>query len=277
MEIIVVDNGSSDGSPEAVRQDFPEVALIETGKNLGFAKGNNVGIRKSQGKHVCLANSDTIVNPNALRRLVDFLDSHDKVGMVAPRILNPDGTIQPSCRNFPTLGGAVSRALALDRLFPHSEALSGSFLPVSAHGHQRDVDVASGCFCVARREALEQVGLLDEDFFMYSEDLDWCRRFRQMGWGIVFHPKAQVVHYGGGSSSNAPTRFSLEQQRADFLYWKKHRGMVVAGIYRVIVFLHLNLRLIGRILCLALGRGTARHSHQKIREHVACLKDLFFT
>ena len=253
MEVIVVDNASTDGSPELVQQRFPNVRLIQTGANLGFAKGNNVGIRESRGRYLCLVNSDVRVLTGCITRLVDFMEGHPKTGMVGPRIIGGDGKLQRSCRGFPSLGNMFCRALALDEIFPHSAWAGGYLMPFWDHDTLRQVDILSGCFWLVRREALEQVGLLDEAFFMYGEDMDWCKRFSLQGWDLMFVPAAEAIHYGGGSSANAPLRFYIEKLRADFQYWRKHSGWCAQRCYFLITCLHHVVRMAG-FACAKLAR-----------------------
>src|SRR5215475_5316322 len=214
-EIIVVDNASTDGSAEEVAARFPQVRLIRNAANLGFSRANNIGIRASTGKYVCLMNSDIKVLGRCLDILGEYTEAHEKIGMVGPKILEGDGRTQPSCRGFPKLWNMFCRALAVDALLPRWEIFNGYLLRHWEQNATRDVDILSGCFWFIRREALESVGLLDEGFFMYGEDMDWCKRFWKAGWRVVFVPQGEAIHYGGKSSTNAPVRFYIEKQRAD--------------------------------------------------------------
>lgn len=222
IEIIVVDNASSDGSAEAVQAVYPQVKIIETGSNLGFAKANNIGIRESTGKYVVLVNSDVKVLEGCLKGLRDFMDTNPCIGLCAPRLLNRDMTVQYSCRNLPTLWRFLCDSLRFDKLLSWCHIFEGEEMKAFAYDKTTEVDAVSGAFMFTSRKALEQVGLLDERFFMYSEDVDWCKRFHDAGWTVVFFPETEAIHYGGGSSANESTRFSVEKERSVFLYWKKH-------------------------------------------------------
>ena len=222
MEIIVVDNDSSDGSPEAVEAQFPHVRLFRSGGNLGFAKANNLGVSHSRGRYVAFINSDVKVLKGCLTTLVDYCDQHPEIGMAGPRVIGGDGKLQRSCRGFPTVWNMFCRALVLDAMFPRVKLFSGYAMTYWPQDTPRPVDMLSGCFWLVRREALNEVGLLDEAFFMYGEDMDWCKRFWAGGWKVTFVPSAEAIHYGGASSANAPVRFYIERQRADLQYWKKH-------------------------------------------------------
>jgi GT2 family glycosyltransferase len=275
MEIIVVDNASSDGSPEAVEIQFPRVRLIRSGANLGFAKGNNLGVAHSRGQYLAFINSDVKVFKDCISTLVDYCEQHSDVGMVGPRVTGGDDRLQRTVRGFPTLWNMACRAVALDTTLPACKIFSGYSLAHWSQLDLREVDILGGCFWVVRREALAKVGLLDESFFMYGEDMDWCKRFWAAGWKLVFVPTAEIIHYGGGSSSNAPVRFFIEKQRADLQYWKKHHSWPAVALYFMISCLHLTLRAIGSLFALLFSRkGRENHAHRAERS-IACLRWMF--
>jgi len=272
VEAIVVDNASQDESQSMVKTEFPFVTLLENTENLGFAKANNLGIRASKGRYVALVNSDVVVLEGCLQRLVRFMDAHPAVGMVGPRILNADRSLQPSCRTFPSLWNNFSQAIGLSRLFPRSSFFGDWSMKYWAHDTVREVDALSGCFWMLRQKALDEVGLLDERFFMYGEDLDWCRRFHDAGWGVHFYPEAEAVHFGGASSASAPVKFFLEMQKADLQYWKKHHGRFRQICYAAIIFLRHTTRLLGLgIGCLVCPKRKPQVA-QKIRNSWACIQ-----
>lgn len=271
MEVIVVDNASSDGSAEMVEREFPQVRLIRSESNLGFARGNNRGIRESRGQYICLINSDVEVRPDCITRLVNYCEAHPEVGMVGPRIMGGDGKLQRSCRGFPTVWNMFCRALALDAIFPRCRWFGGYLLPYWDHNAERPVDILSGCFWTVRRTALESVGLLDESFFMYGEDMDWCKRFWAKGWPLVFVPDAEAVHYGGASSAGAPVRFFIEKQRADLQYWRKHHSWVARQCYFGVAFVYHSLRVVGYALAWLASRGGAVEWRFKMARSVRCL------
>lgn len=243
-EIIVVDNASSDGSPEAVKQAFPEVNLIENRANVGFARANNIGMRASTGKYILLINSDVIVLKDCIDRLIKYMDANPSVGMAGPRTLNPDGTLQVSCRHFPSLWNNLCQIFGFNRVFQRSRFFSEPFMQYWAHDETRSVDAIRGCFWIVRREALDQVGLLDERFFFYGEDIDWCKRFHEAGWDVVFYPEAEAIHYGGASSRNAPIEFYMEMQKADLQYWTKHHGHFGRTSYLALIVFRETSRLL---------------------------------
>ncbi len=245
MEIIVVDNASTDGSPESVEKQFPQVRLIRNAGNFGFARANNIGFTQSNGRYLAFINSDVKVLKECLTRLVDFCEQHPEAGLIGPRVTGGDGKLQRTCRGFPTAWNMFCRAVALDVIFPRTKLFTGHTLTHWSQETLGPVDILGGCFWVVRREALAQVGLLDESFFMYGEDMDWCKRFWAMGWKLFFVPTAEAIHYGGGSSANAPVRFFIERQRADLHYWKKHHSRTGFAGYFLISCVHLMLRAIG--------------------------------
>jgi GT2 family glycosyltransferase len=275
MEIIVVDNASSDGSAECVENQFPHVRLVRNDSNLGFARANNVGIAQSKGRYLCLVNSDVKVLKDCITRLVDYCEEHLQVGMVGPRVLGGDGKLQRSCRGFPNLWNMFCRALALDTFFPRVKAFCGYALSHWPHDTLTEVDILSGCFWLARRDAAEGVGGLDESFFMYGEDMDWCRRFRSAGWELVFVPGAEAIHYGGASSANAPVRFAVELQRADFQYWRKHYSSLKVASYFLLACLYNVFRIAGFLLAVLASKKQRSLRWQKVQMSLACLEWMF--
>lgn len=243
IEIIVVDNASSDGSVRAIKEQFPTVRIIENTANTGFATANNLGILESRGRYLLLINSDVTLRPRCLDRLLRFMDHHTRIGLLGPRILNADLTLQKSVRAFPTVSGSLCRALMVDRLYPISALLpTGERFKVSRCAQA--VDILSGCFWVVRRATLDDVGLLDETFFMYAEDKDWCIRFWASNWQVVYLPTAEAIHFGGSSSARAPTRFYIEEHRANLRYWEKHHGRMGRNCVYCIMILHQLVRIL---------------------------------
>jgi GT2 family glycosyltransferase len=277
MEIVVVDNASSDGSADEVATCYPEVRLIRNTENLGFAKANNIGVSVSTGRYLCFVNSDVKVLPHCISRLIDFCEANSTVGMVGPRIIGGDGKLQRSCRGFPSVWNMFCRALALDTLFPRNKAFNGYKLYHWSQESLRPVDILTGCFWLVRREALTRVGLLDEEFFMYGEDMDWCKRFWAQEWEVIFVPSAEAIHYGGASSSNSPVRFYVEMHRADLQYWKKHHSRFSVVSYFVILCLQELLHAAGYYVAGLIKTGAREVYQFKMRRSVTCLKWLVFS
>jgi GT2 family glycosyltransferase len=222
LEIVVVDNASVDGSPELVEEKFSPVRLIRSGSNLGFAKANNLGLEQCRGDYVCLINSDVKVMAGCIKTLVDYMELNPAVGIAGPTMLDANGKMGRSCRGFPTVWNMFCHALALDSLFPKSRLLGGYILRFWPQNTTREVGILGGWFWIVRRQALAQVGLLDENFFFYAEDMDWCKRFHLGGWKVMFVSQPASIHYGGGSSKQAPLKYFIQQQRANLQYWRKH-------------------------------------------------------
>jgi GT2 family glycosyltransferase len=240
MEVLVVDNASTDGSAEMIEAEFPWVKLIKSAVNLGFAKGNNVAIRQCQGRYIALVNPDVIVFPGCLDALADFLDQNPKVGNVGPRVLNPDMSMQSTCRRFPTLWNNFCSATGLATKFKNSRLFAGEHMFYFPHDRTLAVDVLVGCFSMIRHETFDDVGLLDENLFMYGDDVDWCRRARNAGWQVVFHPAGKAIHDRGKITAPYPVRFAVAQQRSVLHYWSKHHGFWGAlGIGSIILSRHL--------------------------------------
>jgi GT2 family glycosyltransferase len=275
MEIIVVDNASADGTAEMIEARFPYVKLIKSSENLGFAKGNNVGIRQCQGRYIALVNPDVIVFSGCLDALADFLDQNPKVGNVGPRVLNPDMTMQSTCRRFPTLWNNFCSATGLATKFKNSKFFAGEHMFYFPHDRTLPVDVLVGCFSMIRRETFNEVGLLDEDLFMYGDDVDWCRRARNAGWQVVFFPGGEAIHDRGKITAPYPVRFAVAQQKSVLHYWRKHHGFWGAMGIRSIIFFH-HLARYGFAMLASLAR-TKRSPEGDVRKQVsgACLRAMF--
>ncbi len=222
-EIFVVDNASADGSVEMVRREFTEVRLIANPENVGFAAANNQALRQARGRLVVLLNPDTIVQEDTFLAILDFIDAHPDTGMVGCKVLNPDGTLQLACRrSFPTPWVAFTRLSGLSQLFPKSRWFGRYNLTYLPEDETTEVEAISGSFMAVRREALAQVGVLDEEFFLYGEDLDWCFRMRQTGWKIQYFPGTQIVHFKGESARQSGLDNVRLFYRAMGLFVRKH-------------------------------------------------------
>jgi|SRR5579863_10312704 len=274
LETLVVDNASSDGTSEMLEARFPWVRLLKSQENLGFSRGNNLAIRRAQGRYIALVNPDVIVLPGCLDALADFLDQHPKVGNVGPRVFNPDMTQQSTCRRFPTLWNNFCSAIGLATKFKNSRIFAGEHMFFFPHNRTLAVDVIVGCFSFIRREAVEQVGLLDEGLFMYGDDVDWCRRAWKAGWQVVFYPGAQAIHDPGKTTAPYPVRFALAQQRSVLYYWDKHHGVWGRlGIRGIMVFHHAIRYAVGFAKALARAQSGAEANTRK-QVSGACLREL---
>ena len=223
VEIIVIDNGSVDGSLDMVATKYPDVVLVQNHENVGFARANNLAIPACLGQYVVLLNNDTIVLDGAFQLLLEFMEQHPGVGCAGPQLLNPDGSIQPSCLPFPSLWKSVwNYALA-------RAGKSVKYVPPPGADHAI-VDAVTGACLMLRRQALSEVGLLDEGYFMYAEETDWCYRARQAGWPTAYYHPSKVIHLGGQTASTQPVRFYVERRYSRVRFFLKHHGLMSARI-----------------------------------------------
>ena len=222
-EVIVVDNASSDPSPDMVAHEFPDVRLIRNAKNVGYAEGNNVGIRAARGEHVFLLNSDTEVAPDAPRRLVEFLETHPEHGAVGARLLNVDGTTQRACMRFPTRWVAVGFDTWFGERFPLKGVIDRYFYRDFDHESSRDVDQPPGAAVVIPRRVFDEVGLLDPQLFLFFNDVDLCQRIWGRGYRVHYLHEAEVTHHGGASTSRYGD-FALEWHRNRARYYLRAFG-----------------------------------------------------
>jgi GT2 family glycosyltransferase len=238
LETVVVDHGSRDGTVGFVRERFPEVRLVEQ-ENLGLAAGWNRGLRETSGDWCLILNADAWLTPGSLERLVEFAAARPRAAIVGPRLLNPDGSLQRSVRAFPTLWRLATEYLFLRKLAPRSGLLNGFYAGGFDHDEPRRCDWVMGSCMLVRRAAVDQVGPLDESFFLFSEETDWARRFADAGWEVWFDPAAECVHVGGASHGG---RFFRENVRGHLRFLAKHRGRAYAERARRLLRLSLRLR-----------------------------------
>jgi len=232
LEIIVVDNASSDGSAGMVRVEFPQVHLIANEQNRGFTAANNQGLALAQGRYLLLLNPDTEVVGDALATMVGYMEAHPQVGALGPQLRYPDGSRQSSRRRFPTLLTALVESTVVQEWWRDSPILRRYYLADTPDDAVQPVDWVVGACLLVRRQVYEQVGGLDEGFFMYSEELDWCRRIKDAGWQVVYLPTAIVVHHEGRSSEQVVPARHLYFQSSKVRYFRKHHGPLQAGLLR---------------------------------------------
>lgn len=223
VEVIVVDNASSDGSAELVTADFPAVKLISNSKNVGFSRAQNQAIGGSSGRYVMLLNPDSVIpERDTLARLVAFADANPKIGIFGPKIENPNGSLQYSARRFPTIGAGLFRRTPLGKLFPNNKFVREYIISDWSHDEVRDVDWVSGAALIIRRDVINDIGLLDTGFFMYCEDVDWAYRAGKQGWRVSYYPMARVIHRIGAASDKAALRMIYHFHRSMFRFFVKH-------------------------------------------------------
>lgn len=232
LEVIVVDNASTDGSPDMVRTEHPHVRLITNDENRGFPAANNQGLELSQGRTLLLLNPDTEMVGDALATMVGYMDAHPDVGALGPQLRYPDGSLQSSRRRFPTLGAALVESTVVQEWWKDNRILRRYYMSETQDDAIQPVDWLVGACLLVRREAYERVGGLDEGFFMYSEEMDWCRRFKTSGWEIVYLPTAAVIHHEGKSSEQVVAVRHIHFQSSKVRYFRKHYGPVQAEVVR---------------------------------------------
>jgi len=263
VEVIVVESGSEDGTGAMLAEHFPWVHVIETGENVGFSRGNNIGIAVTRGRYVMLLNPDTEVIDDALPRMVVYMDRHRTVGVVGPRLLESDGvSVQSSRRRFPTLMTAFFESTWLQPIAPR-RVLEQYYVLDEPDDETLRVDWVTGAALLTRHVILELVGGLDENFFMYSEELDWCRRAKEAGWHVVYLPMAKVVHHGGKSSEQVEAQRHIYFQASKVRYFRKHHGATTALVLQV--FLLANY---GSQLLLEALKGLLGHKRELRRARV---------
>lgn len=238
FEVLVVDSASTDGSPDMVRDRFPEVRLYASDENLGYTGGNNLGLKESLGRYALLLNPDTEVINGALDQMVTYLEEHADVGVVGPQLLYPDGRIQSSRRRFPSLATALVDSTFLEKWFPKHPTIRHYRVLDRPDDEVSEVDWLVGACLLVRRRVVEEVGLLDEEYFMYSEELDWQRRIRNAGWKVVYLPQAQVLHYEGKSSAQVGALTHIRFSRSKVRYFQKYHGPLVGELVRLWLLLH---------------------------------------
>jgi GT2 family glycosyltransferase len=269
FDIWVVDNNSRDKSVSMLRSEFPEVNVVQNNSNVGFSKANNMVIARSDADYVLLLNPDTLIIEDAIERVVKFMEEHRDVGICGCRVLNKDRTLQLACRrSVPTPKVAFYRLTGLSRLFPHSPVMARYNMTYADPGQTHEVDAVSGAFLMIRREALEDIGPLDERFFMYGEELDWCLRAKRAGWSVMYYPGAEIIHYKGESTKYNSRKAALEFYRAMYLFHRKHfarffNDTATTEIYTGIFFVGLSAW--RRLVFPARVNGNGRHAPKPLQ------------
>jgi N-acetylglucosaminyl-diphospho-decaprenol L-rhamnosyltransferase len=241
-DVIVVDSASSDGTAEFLRERFPDVRVVQLAENRGYGAALNEGMGLVDARYFLLMNGDAWPKPGAIEELLDFAESQQRAGVIGPRLLNPDGTLQPSVRGFPTLWRLATEYLFLRWLAPRSRALNAFYSAGFDHRSVRDAEFLVGAVLLVRREALDEIGTFDTSFFMFNEEVDFCYRARDAGWRVVFYPGAQFVHLGGASTRLDWSRMYREQLRSHLRFLAKHRGYRQAEHARRLLLVAMRLR-----------------------------------
>ncbi len=243
VDVWVVDNNSHDGSVPMVKALFPTVKVMENASNVGFSRANNMVISRSRSEYILLLNPDTLVIGDAIERVVKFMKEHPEVGIAGCKVLNRDGTLQLACRrSIPTPTVAFYRMTGLSRLFPKNRVMAKYNMTYEDPGEAHEVDAVSGAFLMIRRRVIEQIGPLDERFFMYGEELDWCLRAKRAGWSVMYYPEARITHYKGESTKHNSRKAALEFYRAMYLFHRKHFAKDHSPITNFLIYMGITLK-----------------------------------
>jgi len=224
FEVIYVDNASGDGSVQMVKEQFAEVGIIKNDENKGFTKASNQGIEVSKGRYVLLLNSDTILLDNAIARTVGFADANPDAAVFGCKVLNPDRTIQRTCFMYPSVLNMFLAATYLYKTFPKNRFFGREHMTWWGSDEAMEVETICGCFSLVRKEAIDQVGPMDERYFFYGDDPDWCYRFKKAGWKVMFTPDGRIIHYGGQTTSQKARAFRLQLEGSKLIFMKLHRS-----------------------------------------------------
>ncbi|MCJ7646948.1 glycosyltransferase family 2 protein [bacterium] len=276
LEVIIVDNNSTDGSVDMVKSEFPEVKLIENCQNLGFAKANNQALKENKGRYVLLLNPDTVVLPNALDKMIEFMEANSQAGALGCKLLYPDGSLQRSCRSFPTLTTAFFENLGLEKFFPKNKLIAKYRMGYWDYNDVREVDQPMGSALMIRREVIEHVGFLDERFYMFFEEVDWCFRIKKRGWKIYFMPSAEIIHYGSQSARPSMTRMMILGYKSKHRFFRKHYGILSEWIVKPIDLLGLILKTLYRTATISTNsrsRNNGRKDYSRRKKEI--LRDYY--
>lgn len=268
FEVIYVDNASKDDSVEMVRSQFLDVRIIENDENKGFIKANNQGIEIARGRYVLLLNSDTIVLDNAIAKTVRFADDCREAGVVGCRVLNPDMTLQRSCFMYPSVLNMFLSATYLYKVFPRSRFFGRDRMTWWDYDDIREVETVCGCYSLVRKEAINQAGVMDQKYFMYGDDPDWCYRINKAGWKIMFTPGASIIHYGGQTTKQKKREFRWQLHGSVLLFIRLHRSMTSFIMARIMTTLFLFLRVPFWFLNGILREGERKDSFETMQTYL---------
>jgi hypothetical protein len=251
IEIFVIDNASKDGSAEMIRQEFPEIHLIINKTNVGFGRANNQALPFVHGRYILLLNTDAFVDPDTIQKTVDFMESNPKTGILGVRLLGRDGVLQPSCRYFPTPINSFLFRTGLNKLFTSVKMVDDMTWD---HDQVRDCDWVPGCYYLIRKDVIDQVGLFDPRYFLYSEEVDHCFSAKNAGWNVTYFPYASVVHIGGESAktdnkiSSVSRQVSALQIESELLYFRKNLGLRSTLIHVVLTVIAESILFLKRLI-----------------------------
>lgn len=268
FEVIYVDNASVDGTVQMVRREFPRTRIIENDENLGFIKANNQAIAVARGRYVLLLNSDTVVLDGAIQKTVAFADQNPDAAVVGCRVLNRDRSLQRACFMYPSLLNLLLAATYLYKIFPRSRFFGRERMSWWDFDSVRDVEAVCGCYSLVRMQAIEEVGVMDETYFVYGDDPDWCYRFHERGWRVVFTPSASIVHYGGQTTKQMSDAFLLQLMGTKLLFIRMYRGRLEFALSCVAMSLYFLLRVPYWLLHGVLHRARAKRVGTPVRTYL---------
>lgn len=250
FDVVITDNGSSDGSQEMLAEEYPQVQVIRNDTNLGYTRPMNQALQASAGRYLMQLNPDTLPHPGLIDTLVDYMDANPRVGICTPKVLNRDGTLQKQCRRSAARPwDAISYILGLSRLFPNSRFFGRYLMEYLPENQIAEVEAVSGSCMLIRRAVIEQIGYLDEQFFAYQEDAEFCFRARKAGWKIFYVPQAQITHFGGlGGSRFVPYRGIYAWHHSFYLYYRKHLAREYFFLVNGLVYLGIGIKLLVTLL-----------------------------
>jgi len=243
FEVIVVDNASDDDSVKIVKELFPQTIVIENKNNMGYAAANNIGISKARGRYALILNSDTIFIDDSISKVYSYADNHKDAAIISCKMLNKDMTLQSNTYLFPSLLNLFLAATYLYKLFPKSRFFARERMGWWDWNDTMEVDVIVGCFMLVRMEAIREVGVMDDDYFMYYEETDWCYRFKKAGWKNLYAPVSEVIHLGGESTKKLRDKMLLQYNSSMLLYFKKHHSRLSYTIACMLLFIFFSFRI----------------------------------
>lgn len=254
FEVIYVDNASEDNSVEMVKEKFPKVTIIENDENMGFIIANNQGIEVSKGQYVLLLNSDTIVLDNAIAKTVQFANQHTDAAVIGCKVLNPDMTLQRNCFMYPSALNMFLTSTYLYKIFPKNRFFGREHMTWWNFNEIREVETVCGCYSLVRKEAIDQVGMMDDTYFVYGDDPDWCYRFKEAGWKILFTPEPNIIHYGGLTTSQKSRIFRWQLHGSELIFVRLHQSSMSFPFARLFTALFLFMRVPYWLLEAMLGK-----------------------
>lgn len=275
FEIIVVDNNSNDGSQQMLKNDFPQIQFIENQNNVGYAKANNQAIEISKGDKILLLNSDTLISDDSIKKMAALLDKNPSVGIVGSKLLNEDGTYQLSCGIFPSLWSEFSSKMMLNRLFKKSRIFNAHKYGFWDYSNTKEVDWVTGAFLMVRKDAIDIAGGLDENFFMFYEDVDFCKRVKSAGWKIFFYPEASIIHLWGGSWKKVRKKIILANCKSTLYFYRKHHQMWQVHMIKMVLSVECLVKIVGSFLSFLVLFKRRSVSRERLAGYGASLQFIF--